>query len=201
MIKRNLLVMGLAVLLSACGFQLRGTGTNELSLKELDVSARNVYGETVTQLRQTLESSGVRVYTGATYKLDLVDEKETQRNLSYASAGRASDIELSTVVFFEVQGRDHLTLMGDKVQVQKVVSHDGNNLVGSDSETIQVRKEMRREVIQRLMVRLQQLTPEKLQALQQTADNKAKADADALKAAQEYEDNTPKQSPVEVPVE
>jgi len=35
MIKRNLLVMGLAVLLSACGFQLRGTGTNELSLKGL----------------------------------------------------------------------------------------------------------------------------------------------------------------------
>jgi LPS-assembly lipoprotein len=42
---------------------------------------------------------------------------------------------------------------------------------------------------------------EKLAELQQVADNKAKADADALKAAQEYEDNTPKQSPVEVPVE
>lgn len=51
------------------------------------------------------------------------------------------------------------------------------------------------------MVRLQQLSPDKLAALQQTADNKAKADADALKAAKEYEDNTPKQSPVEVPVE
>ncbi|MGR3888587.1 LPS-assembly lipoprotein LptE [Pseudomonas sp. 1152_12] len=201
MIKRNLLVMGLAVLLSACGFQLRGTGTNELSLKELDLSARNAYGDTVTQLRQTLENSGVRVYTGATYKLNLVDERETQRNLSYASAGRASDIELSTALNFEVQGRDHLPLMGDKIEVQKVVSHDGNNLVGSDSEIIQVRKEMRRELIQRIMVRLQQLTPEKLAALQLTADNKAKADADALKAAQEYEDNTPKQSPVEVPVE
>ena len=80
MIKRNLLVMGLAVLLSACGFQLRGTGTNELSLKELDVSARNAYGETVTQLRQTLENSGVHVYNGATYKLILTDERETQRN-------------------------------------------------------------------------------------------------------------------------
>ncbi|WPN97632.1 LPS assembly lipoprotein LptE [Pseudomonas sp. MUP55] len=201
MIKRNLLVMGLAVLLSACGFQLRGTGTNELSLKELDVSARNAYGETVTQLRQTLENSGVRVYTGATYKLDLVDERETQRNISYASAGRASDVELTTTVNFEVQGRDHLPLMGDKIQVQKVVSHDGNNLVGSDSETIQVRKEMRRELVQRMMTRLQTLTPEKLAELQQVADNKAKADADALKAAQEYEDNTPKQSPVEVPVE
>ncbi|KQM46163.1 MULTISPECIES: LPS assembly lipoprotein LptE [Pseudomonas] len=201
MIKRNLLVMGLAVLLSACGFQLRGTATNELSIKELDVSARNAYGDTLTQLRQTLESSGVRVASGATYKLNLVDEKETQRNLSYASAGRASDIELNTLVVYELQGRDHLPLMGDKIEVQKVVSHDGNNLVGSDSEIIQVRKEMRRELIQRLMIRLQQLTPEKLAALQLTADNKAKADADALKAAQEYEDNTPKQSPAEVPVE
>ncbi|ROM40134.1 hypothetical protein BK648_19250 [Pseudomonas poae] len=201
MIKRNLLVMGLAVLLSACGFQLRGTGTNELTLKELDLSARNAYGETVKQLRQTLENSGVHVYNGATYKLNLIDEQETQRNLSYASAGRASDIELNTKVVYELRGRDQLPLMGDKVEVQKVVSHDGNNLVGSDSEIIQVRKEMRRELIQRLMVRLQQLTPEKLAALQQTADNKAKADADALKAAQEYENNTPKQSPVEVPAE
>ena len=201
MIKRNLLVMGLAVLLSACGFQLRGTGTNELSLKELDVSARNAYGETVTQLRQALENSGVHVYNGATYKLYVADEQETQRNISYASAGRASDVELITTINFDIQGRDHLPLMSDKIQVQKVVSHDGNNLVGSDSESLQVRKEMRRELIQRLMIRLQQLTPEKLAALQLTADNKAKADADALKAAQEYEDNTPKQSPVEVPVE
>lgn len=201
MIKRNLLVMGLAVLLSACGFQLRGTGTNELVLKELDVSARNAYGETVTQLRQTLENSGVHVYNGATYKLILVDEKETQRNVSYASAGRASDIELTTTLNYEVQGRDQLPLMGDKVQVQKVVNHDGNNLVGSDSQIIQARKEMRRDLVQHMMARLQLLTPEKLAALQQTADNKAKADADALKAAQEYEDNTPKQSPVEVPVE
>ncbi|KTB55595.1 hypothetical protein AO066_12420 [Pseudomonas fluorescens] len=201
MIKRNLLVMGLAVLLSACGFQLRGTGTNDLTIKELDVSARNAYGDTVTQLRRVLENSGVHVYTGATYKLFLVDERETQRNLSYASAGRASDIELNTALNFEIQGRDHLPLMGDKIQVQKVVSHDGNNLVGSDSEIQQVRKEMRRELVQRIVLRLSMLTPEQLETLQQQADNKAKADADALKAAKEYEDNTPKQSPVEVPVE
>ncbi|MGY2290144.1 LPS-assembly lipoprotein LptE [Pseudomonas sp. SDO528_S397] len=201
MIKRNLLVMGLAVLLSACGFQLRGTGTTELAIKELDVSARNAYGETVTQLRTVLESSGVKVYTGAPYKLVLVNEQETERSLSYASAGRASDNELSTALNFEIQGRDHLPLMGDKIQVQKVVSHDGNNLVGSDSEVTQVRKEMRRELVQRMVLRLQLITPTQLDTLQKQADAKAQADADALKAAQEYENNTPQQSPVEVPVE
>lgn len=76
MIKRNLLVMGLAVLLSACGFQLRGTGTTDLTIKELDVSARDAYSQTVTQLRRVLENSGVHVYTGATYKLFLANEKK-----------------------------------------------------------------------------------------------------------------------------
>ena len=201
MIKRNLLVMGLAVLLSACGFQLRGTGTTELAIKELDVSARNAYGETVTQLRQTLENSGVKVYPGAAYKLVLIDEKETQRNISYASAGRSSDLEMSSVLVFQIQGHDQLPLINDKLQVQKVVSYDGNNMVGSDTEVSQVRNEMRRDLVQRMVLRLQMISPAQLDALQQTADAKAKADAEALKAAQDYENSIPKQSPVEVPAE
>ena len=98
MIKRNLLVIGLAVLLSACGFQLRGTGTTELAITELDLSARNAYGETVKQLRQVLESSGVKVYSGAPYKLVLTDEQDTQRILSYAGAGRTGEYQVSTVL-------------------------------------------------------------------------------------------------------
>lgn len=53
------------MLLSACGFQLRGTGTNELAIKELDVSARDAYGNTVTQLRQVLENKAVCTSTPA----------------------------------------------------------------------------------------------------------------------------------------
>ena len=108
MIKRNLLVMGLAVLLSACGFQLRGTGTNELTIKELDLSARNAYGETVTQLRQVLESSGVKVYSGAPYKLYLADEQESQRILSYAGAGRTGEYQVSTVLSYDIRGDKNL---------------------------------------------------------------------------------------------
>ncbi|MFP3547698.1 hypothetical protein SB748_30425, partial [Rhizobium sp. SIMBA_035] len=60
MIKRNLLVIGLAVLLSACGFHLRGTGVNQMTITELGVGARNAYGDTVRELRQELEQSGVK---------------------------------------------------------------------------------------------------------------------------------------------
>ncbi|MHC8359884.1 LPS-assembly lipoprotein LptE [Pseudomonas sp. LS2P72] len=199
MIKRNLLVIGLAVLLSACGFQLRGTGTNELAIKELDLSARNAYGEIVTQLRQVLESSGVKVYSGAPYKLVLTNEQESQRILSYAGAGRTGEYQVSTVLDYDIRGESNLTLLSDKLEVQKIFIHDGSNLVGSDQEANDARKETRRELVQRMMLRLQQLTPAQLDQLQQTANAKAKAEADALEAAQKAEAQTPRQSPIELP--
>ncbi|MFP6832209.1 MAG: LPS assembly lipoprotein LptE [Pseudomonas sp.] len=199
MIKRNLLVMGLAVLLSACGFQLRGTGTTELTIKELDLSARNAYGETVTQLRQVLESSGVKVYSGAPYKLLLADEQENQRILSYAGAGRTGEYQVTTVLSYDIRGDKNLSLLSDKLEVQKVFIHDGNNLVGSDQEASDARRDIRRELVQRMMLRLQQLTPGQLEQLQQAANNRAKAEADALEAAQKAEAETPRQSPLEIP--
>jgi LPS-assembly lipoprotein len=199
MIKRNLLVMGLAVLLSACGFQLRGTGTTELAIKELDLSARNAYGETVTQLRQVLESSGVKVYTGAPYKLFLANEQETQRILSYAGAGRTGEYQVTTVLNYDILGQGNLPLLSDKLEVEKIFMHDGNNLVGSDQEAATARAETRRELVQRMMLRLQQLTPTQLDQLQQTAEAKAKAEAAALEAAQKAEAETPRQSPIELP--
>lgn len=199
MIKRNLLVMGLTVLLSACGFQLRGTGVTELSLKELDVSARNAYGETVTQLRQVLKSSGVNVHQGAPYKLILTNEQETQRAASYAGAGRSVEYELNSVLSYEIRGLDNLSLLADKLEVQKVYVHDGNNLAGSDTEAGQVREEMRREMVQKMVLRLQLLTPEQLNLLQHEADERAKAQAQAVDAARRAQDAQPQQSPLELP--
>ncbi|WPO99432.1 LPS assembly lipoprotein LptE [Pseudomonas sp. HR96] len=199
MIKRNLLVMGLAVLLSACGFQLRGTGSNTLAIKELNVSARDAYGETVKLLKSTLQSGGVKVDDTAPYKLVLTSEKEDQRTASYSGSARSVDIELSTVVTYELRGATPDPLLSDKVEVEKDFTHDGNNLAGSDSESTEIRREMRRELVQRLILRLQQLTPARLAELQAQSDARAKAAADAEDAAKRAMDATPQQSPIDIP--
>ncbi|MDY7562005.1 LPS assembly lipoprotein LptE [Pseudomonas sp. 10B1] len=199
MIKRNLLVMGLAVLLSACGFQLRGTGTTELTIKELDVSARDAYGPTVVQLTQMLKNSGVNVHQGAEYKLVLVSEGEVSRAASYNGSSRSAEYELTDTVNYEIRGSRSLLLLEDKVQVQKIYVQDSNNLMGSDQEAAQVRKEMRAQLVQNLVMRLQLLTPTQLDKLQSTAEAKAKAEADALEEAQRIENDTPRQSPIEIP--
>ncbi|WP_341304587.1 LPS assembly lipoprotein LptE [Pseudomonas sp. TMP25] len=200
MIKRNLLVIGLATLLSACGFQLRGTGEVQFALKELDVSARNAYGETVKQVREVLQNNNVRVYTGAPYSLVLSNEQEDRRAASFTSAARTAEYELNKTLEYEIRGSKDLLLLSDKVEAQSFYTQDGNNLISGDQEATQIRQEMNRELIQQLVLRLQQITPEQLDQLQQTAEAKAKAEADALEAARQQQAAQPQQSPIQLPI-
>lgn len=186
----GLLLVMLATLLGACGFQLRGTGSNDFALKELDLKARNAYGDTVKDVRRNLEKSGVRVHGGAPYQLVLVGEGQKQRTASYTSAARSAEFELSASLAYEIRG-DKLLLLRDEVETQKSYVHDSNNLAGTDQEAQRVRAEMRRELIQQLVLRLQQLTPEQLAQLQETARAKAEAEASAAAAARQAAPATP----------
>ena len=200
MIKRNLLVIGLATLLSACGFQLRGTGDVQFALKELDVSARNAYGETVNQVRDVLKNNGVKVYAGAPYRLVLSNEQENRRAASFTSSARTAEYELSKTLEYEIRGSKDLLLMSDKLEAQSFYTQDGNNLIGGDQEAAQLRQEMNRELIQQLVQRLQQISPAQLDQLQQTAEAKAQAEADALEAARQQQAAQPQQSPIQLPI-
>jgi len=201
--KRNLLVIGLAGLLSACGFQLRGTGDAQFALKELDVSARDAYGETVQQVRQELENNDVRVYAGAPYKLVISRETEDRRGASFSGGSRTVEYELTMALEYEIRGAKNLLLTSNKVEVQNYYQQDDNNLAGSDQEASQLRGELRREMIQQLTLNLQQVTPAQLDQLQQTAEARAKAEAEALEAARRARETqvAPQQSPIELPIQ
>jgi len=203
MMKRNLLIIGLAGLLSACGFQLRGTGDVQFALKELDVSARDAYGDTVQQVREVLENNGVRVYAGAPYKLVIARETENRRSASYSSGARTAEYELTMALDYEIRGGQNLLLTGNKVEVQNYYQQDDNNLAGSDQEAAQLRSELRREMIQQLTQNLQQITPAQLDQLQQTAEARARAEAEALEAARRARESqvAPQQSPIELPIQ
>ncbi|PBD29603.1 hypothetical protein CLM86_00225 [Pseudomonas aeruginosa] len=90
-------LIGMTTLLAACGFQLRGLGDAQFALKEIDVSARNAYGPTVRELKETLENSGVKVTSNAPYHLVLVREDNQQRTVSYTGSARGAEFELTIV--------------------------------------------------------------------------------------------------------
>ncbi len=201
MIKRNLAVVGLALLLSACGFQLRGTGTTSFALQELSLQARDSYGETVQALEELLQNSGVRVTPDARYTLDLVREQSRQRTASYTTAARTAEYELTQILDYQIRGPQSTVLLEDQVEVSKVYVHDSSNLISSDQEASQLRREMRRELLQQLSMRLRNITPAQLDQLQQTADAKKRAEAEAIEAQMREQASQPLQSPIELPLQ
>ncbi|WP_044872291.1 LPS assembly lipoprotein LptE [Pseudomonas sp. LFM046] len=202
MMKRNLLVLGLSALLSACGFQLRGTVDAEFALTELDVTARNQYGQTVKDVRKALEDNKVKVHAGAPYTLVLTNEAESQRAATYTSSARSAEYELTQTLKYEIRGSNDMLLMNDQLSVQKYYVHDSNNLIGSDQEAAQLRQEMHQEMVQQIVMRLQLITPTQLDQLQQTAEAKAKAEAEAEEAARRAEQaQQPQQSPLQLPIQ
>lgn len=201
MVKRNLMVAGLALLLSACGFQLRGTGDAEFALTEIDLQARDSHGQTVQQLKDLLESNDVHVHPGARYSLNLANEQTRQRTASYTSSARSAEYELTSTLDYEFLGPQNMLLLEDSIEVQKVYVHDSNNLIGSSQEGDQLRQEMRRELLQQLTLRIQRITPAQLDRLQQEAEAKARAEAEAMEAARRAQDAQPQQSPIQLPIQ
>ena len=202
MMKRNLMVLGLATLLSACGFQLRGSGDSHFALTELDVSARNMYGETVKDVRSQLQNSGVKVSSGAPYHLILTREDSQRRSASYTGAGRSAEIELTNTLDYEIRGANNLLLLQNQQEVQSVFAQDQSNLGGSEQEAAQQTVELRQRLVRNLLQHLQMITPQQLEQLQQTAqakaDAEAKAAAEAASAARAAEQAQPQQSPLQL---
>ena len=202
MMKRNLMVLGLATLLSACGFQLRGTSDTHFALTELDVSARNMYGETVKDVRSQLQNSGVKVSSGAPYHLILTREDSQRRSASYTGAGRSAEIELTNTLDYEIRGANNLLLLQNQQEVQSVFAQDQSNLGGSAQEAAQQAVELRQRLVRNLLQHLQMITPQQLEQLQQTAqakaDAEAKAAAEAAAAARAAEQAQPQQSPLQL---
>ncbi|MFC2973750.1 LPS assembly lipoprotein LptE [Azotobacter bryophylli] len=198
MIKKGLLVLGLASLLSACGFHLRGTGQGgQFAIKELDLSARNAYGETVRLLREQLEANHVKIHAGAPYELVLVREGQRQRIASYTTSGRGSEYELISELQYELHGKQDLPLTGSTVTARRVYMYDQNNITGSNQQAKQLSDEMRNELVQQTMMRLQQLTPSKLEQLQQKAEEQARIE-EQLQEQADRQQNAPQQSPIDL---
>ena len=173
---RFLLILAAALLLGACGFQLRGTGGGEaFALRELDLRAEDRYGDAARQLRTLLESSGVRVHPGAPYQLVLLEEEIGQRTASFTSGARSAEYELTAALDYQIRSRQH-PLLENRLETQKVVAHDQNNLIGSEQERQLQLEEMRRDLLQQLVRRLQALTPAELERLNSQAAAKAQAE-------------------------
>ena len=200
MLKRSITVLGLAFLMTACGFHLRGTGSTQMALTELNFAARDALSPLSKDVKQSLINNKVAISSSAPFTLYLGLEEDSRRTASFTAGTRSAEYTLTTAFNYELRSGNLPALIQDSVAVQRSYAYNQNNVTGSGQEEALLRQEMRRELVMQLMMRLQAITPTQLDSLKSQAERKERAAAEAREAeirAQQFEE--PQQSPILIP--
>jgi len=172
MTKYALLLAVSLSLLSSCGFHLRGSDSADFAISEITIEARNRYGKTTEALKNSLKKYQVEVQAGAFPTLVLIEENQKSRALGRGGSTQTVEIELLLSLDYQLLGKNRLLLTEDSLKVRRVYVQDDNNIAATSGEQEQLEAEMRRELIEQLLMRLQALTPQTLEDWQRSAEQK-----------------------------
>jgi len=151
------LLLTCLILLSGCGFQLRGDIEIPTEWLAMHLQSPSPNGELASGVRSALSNNGVE-WLGATeanITLQLGSEKFEQRNLTIGANARATEFELKLSASMRVlddQGQE--LAPQTEVTVTKIMTHDPENVTGKVEESNLLRREMRTELIQQVLRRI-----------------------------------------------
>ena len=98
----------IAVLLSGCGYQLRGNIDLPSDLKQVSVVSQK-YSDLVRNISQRFSNSDIKVVNKADrdlYRVKIVSEVFNRRQLSINISGRVNEYELIYNVTYQISGPD-----------------------------------------------------------------------------------------------
>ncbi len=174
-----LVVSILLMLLSGCGFHLRGSKPLPDTLNIVQIQAGDPHGFIARQLQNRLHESGSRIVDKGPIVINLGNEDISRRSVSYTPQARVAEFELVMQLNYWVDQRDPAIRVAEhKIQIAKIYSYDPVNPSGKSEEENLLKQEMRRDLLDQLMRELY-LVPS-LEAIQ---ENVAKQNPDKKKTS------------------
>ncbi len=143
----TLLVFSLS--LTACGFQLRGTGGFELQAESVSVVADNSHSDLAAELIDTLEGSGVEVNLSSKpqYSIRVGSESTTRRAVASSGSITVSEYEVQVSINFSVVNAKSIVIIpSTALSVERIYSFDASNFVSNSEEEAVLVEEMRRDL-------------------------------------------------------
>lgn len=148
---RSLLWLPLCVLITGCGFQLKGTGSmasNSLAEEAIAVASAEPRSELTAALIQRLRLEGAELVErdANSLTLRLGSERFQQRNLSLTAQARSAEVELTMSVGISLARADQVLVSETEASVVRQFLNDPENVVGKTEELRLLREEMRRDL-------------------------------------------------------
>ena len=146
----------IVTLLSACGWHLRGQANIPPALRILNVDMANADFTTQKLLKNALKNNNVTIASDASYKLLIVKEESKKRTLSVTSSAKASEYELLQVLTFKLLNDEGQALTENlEIKSYRTQQYDADASAGKAQEEVQIRRELKRDNVNKLLLKLQ----------------------------------------------
>ena len=156
---RTHIALGLALLLSACGFHLRGQFSMPEYLQVLNIQVPKDATQLKQQLQRMLEYSGVHEGKEG-YHLIVTRENITQQSSIFDPRVPLANTHVVYTLEYKVESSDgKLRLTGRPILEQNDFQSSPNQINGSTAEMDLIVDEMRKDAVEQLGRRLEAIKP------------------------------------------
>ena len=150
------------ITLNQCGFTLRSNEVISSRFNSIQLNLQPPNSELSRLLRRRLDISGVETQLLTTNSpnfnqpvLVISDEQMTNRPVTFNPRARTAqqEMRLSITILFE-QG-EQMLIRPETLSVERTYFEDVENIAGNQEEVVIIRAEMRRELVNQIMRRLE----------------------------------------------
>lgn len=165
-ISTRLLVIAVAILLSSCGFHMRGHNNMQVKLAFQSVYLRAA-GESpfVTDLRKALILNKVALTESAeqaTIILDIISEATDKQILSLSAAGKVLEYDLRYRVTMSAYDNQLVYwLPSSEVSLNRTMAYDDSQVLAKEHEQALLYNDMRSDAVAQVLRRLSRAKPPK----------------------------------------
>lgn len=152
MTKKAVIVV-VALLLSACGYHLRGAYALPATMKSIYLEGGS--GQLRDQFQQVMTSSSGQLASsrqGADIVVRILNEEANRRTLSLSSRGKSNEFELYYRLEYELTNAGNVVLMeGQPIEIRREYFNDQVDVMAKDNEENVIREEMYQQVVRTIV--------------------------------------------------
>jgi len=145
----------MALLLSACGYHLRGAFQLPDNMKSIYIEGGS--GALLEQFRQVMKGSSAQLASSrkeAGIVIKVFNEEFNRRVLSLSTRGKSNEFELVYRLDYEfVNARDAQLMQRQPVEVRREYFNDQQFMIAKDNEEAVIRNEMYQQAVQSIINR------------------------------------------------
>lgn len=154
LIKKSVIVL-MALLLSACGYHLRGAFELPAGLKNIFLDGGSAPLQ--AQFKKAMDLSSIPIAASAETAgivIRIFDENSQRRVLSLAATGVANDFELGYQMEYEiVDGKDNVLMPRQPLEIKREYYNDQLATIAKESEETTIKNEMYLQAVRTIVNR------------------------------------------------